>query len=186
MSVLSQPAHRSSVAPVVKDPELFFAIVAPMGSNTDAAVDALREALDDWNYKLKTIKISDLVKHNTIFGNFGDGLNTYEHYKAGIEACNTAPAKLASNDAMVRMALIKLESLRVELHGDPENINNRIIPLPRQAYVFQSLKLPEEVETLRKVYGPAFFSISIHAHKETRLRSLEARIQERHTDSQFM
>jgi len=189
VSTRNKPVHRASVAPVVADPEIFFAIVAPMGSNTDAAVDALHEALDDWNYQLTRIKVSNLVKKKRIFGHYDDGLSTYEHYKCGIEACNAARAKLGSNDAMVRLALIEVENQRLLLHGEggepSEDLNDRIIPVRRRAYVFQSLKLPEEIQTLRRVYGDLFFSISIHSPREMRLRSLAERIKESVGDPKF-
>jgi cytidine deaminase len=53
------------------------------------------------------------------------------------------------------------------------------------AYVFKSLKLPEEITTLRRLYGSAFFVISIHSHPEARRRALAERIKESHADADF-
>jgi deoxycytidylate deaminase len=41
-------------------------------------------------------------------------------------------------------------------------------PFPRRVYVLDSVKRPEEVDTLRKVYGPGFFLIGIYATEEER------------------
>lgn len=169
----------------VKDPELFFGIVGPIGTDTKAAVEALRAALNDWNYKLEPIVVSELVKEQPIFGEYVESLPVDQHYSKAIEACNVAREKLHSNDAMVQMAVAEVQLRRLKLHGEPENAGNRVKPVPRQAYVFKSLKLPEEIQTLRSVYGSAFFVISIHAQRDARRRSLAERIKESHAAREF-
>jgi cytidine deaminase len=57
-----------------------------------------------------------------------------------------------------------------------EMTENPARPVPGQAYVFNSLKHPDEVDTLRRVYGAAFFAISIYESTDRRRVSLCERI----------
>lgn len=49
----------------------------------------------------------------------------------------------------------------------------RYLPLPRTAQVIVSLKRPEEVEALRRIYGPGFFLIGIASTEQERVRYLK-------------
>ena len=43
---------------------------------------------------------------------------------------------------------------------------------PKRAYIINSLKHPDEVEALRKIYGQGFYLFGIHADKKRRLHYL--------------
>jgi deoxycytidylate deaminase len=169
----------------LQDVELFFAFVGPMGTNSEAAYKALEKALSDWKYSLEVIKLSDLVKGKPVFGNFVDNMPVDEHYQAAIKAGNKARERLNSYDALAQMAVVELAARRKQLlqkHG----AGSSKVKLPlRQAYLFRSLKRREEIETLRRIYGTAFFVISIHAHRDARRDRLAKRIKLSHKEPNF-
>ena len=80
-------------------------------------------------------------------------------------------------DILALMSLLEVRYFRQEKHGDP----NRTVP--RQAYIFRSLKHPEEVGVLREIYGRLFFLISAYSPKSKREDMLKRIIARSHGDS---
>lgn len=74
--------------------------------------------------------------------------------------------RLGRGDAL---ALLAIQDVRWRRNDEDE-------PLPRTAYICKSLKHPQEVDTLREIYGPNFFLISAYAPVARRADDLEARI----------
>src|SRR5207249_4683183 len=60
---------------------------------------------------------------------------------------------------------------------------NADIPVNRHAYILRSLKHPEEVETLRRVYRGRFFVIAATAPREILVKSLAKRIADSRNES---
>ncbi len=77
-----------------------------------------------------------------------------------------------TNDVMARLAITRIRVARQR--DDEEESEN--LPRPRVAYIFNSLKRPEEVTKLREIYGSAFFLVSAYASRERRRDALAARI----------
>jgi hypothetical protein len=50
--------------------------------------------------------------------------------------------------------------------------------LRRKAYILHSLKRPEEVRTLRRIYGRAFHLIAAFANRDVRVTTFAARVSE--------
>jgi uncharacterized protein YheU (UPF0270 family) len=48
-------------------------------------------------------------------------------------------------------------------------------PEPKRAHIVLTLKRPEEVDTLRKIYGSGFFLVGVFATEEERLKALHAK-----------
>ncbi|MFL6246136.1 MAG: deaminase [Thermoanaerobaculia bacterium] len=53
----------------------------------------------------------------------------------------------------------------------------------RRAYIIRSLKRPEEVNLLRRVYGPGFFLLGVNVNRPTRVESLAKRIARSHRET---
>ncbi len=85
-----------------------------------------------------------------------------------IKAGNTLRESTRRPDICALIASSIICSKRSKLEGDP--IANR-----RVAHIIVSLKRPEEVDMLRRVYGPGFFLIGIFAGEAERMRFLTDR-----------
>jgi len=85
-----------------------------------------------------------------------------KRYNAFMDAGNKLCKKTHRGDtlAVLSVGAIKRNSTKVRK------------PTPRCAYVFSSLKRPEEVETLRAIYGPSFFLIAVYSSRKNRLEKL--------------
>ena len=55
------------------------------------------------------------------------------------------------------MSVVEIKDLRTQIGSSQY--------LPRQAYIFNSLKHPDEIDTLRKIYGKSEFIFSVYSGK---------------------
>ena len=73
---------------------------------------------------------------------------------------------------MAMLGLTSIRELRESLAGDPKQ------PLPGFAHILYSLKRPEEVRSLRRIYGPALIVLAAYSPRPKRLTDLARRIAE--------
>lgn len=74
-------------------------------------------------------------------------------------AGNQLRQTLDRNDAVAMLGLIAIQEYRENVPGgDPTK------PLPRFAHILNSLKRPEEVKALRRIYGPALVVLALMLH----------------------
>ncbi len=73
--------------------------------------------------------------------------------------------KVGRMDALAILALSAVVKFRTHLRSKNK-------PISRQAYLFRSLKRPEEVTALRRIYGSNFILIGVHSAREERMENL--------------
>ncbi|HEY5959446.1 MAG TPA: deaminase, partial [Polyangiaceae bacterium] len=73
--------------------------------------------------------------------------------------------KVKSGAALAYLAIVYLRQVRREL-----------MDRPKRAFIFDSLKRPEELTALRRMYGDALICISMFAPRDVRIRNLAQRI----------
>jgi cytidine deaminase len=98
-----------------------------------------------------------------------------EEIEDHISAGNELRRVLGRNDAVALLGIGALGEYREETGA------GRNSQLKAFAAIFHSLKKPEEIETLRGIYGPAFFVLAAHAPRSRRVRDLAKKI----ADSRF-
>jgi deoxycytidylate deaminase len=142
--------------------ELVIGLVAPLGANLDSVVKALEDRFQHFGYSSNSIKLSALIKAL-------QGLQTelretphVKRYDSYMDAGNEARRKFGRGDFLALSALYQIAKLR----SVPPK------PLSCKAHILRSLKHPAEVSTLRKVYGPGFFLLGVHAPPDTRRKYL--------------
>lgn len=152
-------------------PELFFGLAGAVGTDLEMVTDVLETLLHDRHYNPKRVQLSsllDLVDWSTFPGKRPviDDETLDKHISTRMEAGDVLREAVDRGDALALLTILQVTQLR----GDPQT------PSPRTAYIFRSLKHPQEVETLREVYGPNFFLISAYAPAGVRFASLETKI----------
>lgn len=165
--------------PASDGPEIIVGLVSPVGSNLHCVVAALQDELAAANYGAIVVKVSSLLHQLQRYEKLGQG-NSSEyhrikrHMKAGTELRTTT----GNGGIMALLATGEIRQRRFE-----ENIKRGLrgeeayrIPLPRTAYILDSLKHPDEIHTLRDVYGDAFFVVSAYAPREYRVEALAERL----------
>lgn len=150
------------------DPELFLAIVAPVGADADAVCSTLEETLKRFNYELSIVRVVDQLKQvSSRLSDEPEG--EYEKIKGRMDAGDEFRKDVKRNDGLALLALSEIQKIRAAIAQVDK-------PIPRRAYLFRSLKRPEEVSALRRIYASNFIAIAVHAAREQRVKNLAGRI----------
>lgn len=163
-------------------PELVFGLVGAVGSQLKPTRGHLVKALSRLvNYEAEEIDVINLLeripRYESVFGVKGKA----RAYEAKMNAGDDVRRTLDSNNAL---ALMSIERIIEHRKGWNEQRNLPTTkPIPRRAYILDSLKRPEEVELLRHVYGDSFHLIGAYSPREKRLAALEKAIGDTETGS---
>jgi hypothetical protein len=167
------PNLEISVTQEYRGPELFFGLVGAVGTDLRGISALLSRELQTVGYLPHEIRLSALLKecakykHLEAVDTGPEHLRITAHMDAGDDFRRTA----TRGDALALLAIGSVLETREELTGQETSK-----PVPGQAYIFNSLKHPSEIETLRHVYRSSFFVISIYESRELRLGTLCERI----------
>ena len=159
-------------------PELAFGIVGPLGTDTSLVEKYLKQELTRVGYQSESLRLSRLMRE--IPGEPWSSLKDQardEEISSHIRAGNELRRRLGKNDALALLGIGALREYRELKCGDP---NQHIAGF---ASIFRSLKRPEEIETLRRIYGPTFFVIAAHAPRTRRVNDLAKTIADGHFKS---
>lgn len=173
---IARKASGQKSAPVPTSPsrpELFFGLVGAVGTDLARTQEWLEQALRAVGYtplslrlssllssyfeqteEISTEKIAEEDKRITHFMELGDRLRS----------------KTNGGDAVTLLAIPAVRNYRQEKIGDATQ------PLFGHAFILNSLKHPDEVEMLRRLYGDSFFVISTYSPVEKRLKALKKKI----------
>jgi deoxycytidylate deaminase len=135
------------------DFEIVIGIVSPIGSDLDALADRLEEELRVFGYESSTIRLSDVLKSST-------GRKSFKYYWSLMDAGDALRTRAGVGEAVAAAALGLIRNER----GDK--------PIERRhAWILRSLKHPDEIDFLKKVYGGRFVSLGVHQNEVVRRES---------------
>jgi hypothetical protein len=163
---------------IADGPELFIGLAAAVGTDLNRVVIKLDHALQSVRYRTHEIRLASLLKEvpgyrdKLLFEPEDKYLDT--HMTVG----NELRKATGRNDALSILAIGEVKKLRQESGA----IEGKA--LGRHAYVFRSLKHPEEFKTLRKIYGNAFYLIAAYSTHDKRRDHLAHRIARSRSDTQ--
>jgi deoxycytidylate deaminase len=152
-----------------KDLELFFGLVGPVGTDLDQVSAILKSSLRTVGFNTEIISLSDLLHQVDKFKKKLVFKNEYERITRHMNAGNLLRQTLEMGDALALMAV------RVVLMKRIKKTNNEK-PFPRTAFIFKSLKHPDEAKTLRLIYGKSFHLISVNSPRTVRHQNMANRI----------
>jgi deoxycytidylate deaminase len=132
--------------------EIVIGIVSAVGTEVTRVITPLKDRFARFGYHVEEIKVSSLLSVATVS-------NEYERIK-GLMKSGDDLRGTTQNNAILAYGSAKLIC------------EKRDSDKPKRAYVVNSLKHPEEVEILRKIYGQGFYLFGIHADKKRRLHYL--------------
>lgn len=154
-------------------PELFIGIVGPLGTDLAAACSELTRALAGVGYETREVRMSQLLRSVQDLEERLSRESWFEdeRVEAFMKAGDGYRRRARSGAAIVHLAIAFVRDLRKDATGSPTK------PLRRTAYIFNSLKHPDEVKELRRVYGSQFFAISFYQPRSRRIEELCRRIE---------
>jgi deoxycytidylate deaminase len=142
-------------------PPLVFGIVAATGTHIDPFVGVFSALLRKYRYEPVSIRLTDLLLEHA----FEPGTIGWKDEGERIEKLMTAGdllrEKLKRGDAMALLAALGIATKRRDVRQAK----------PR-AFVIRQLKHPEEVSTLRRIYGDRLFVLSLYSTYSERLSHL--------------
>lgn len=137
----------------VNEGDLIIGIVSAVGTEDKNVTETLSNRLQGFSYKVEEIRVSSCLP---IF----EEANEYERIKHYMQQGN-AVRKNSQNNAIMAAGVAKKIS-------EARSTNTT----SKQAFIVNSLKHPDEVEFLRKIYGDGFYLIGVHADEKRRRRYL--------------
>jgi deoxycytidylate deaminase len=162
-----------------ENPELFFALVAPVGADLDRVCEHLRTSLQKFDYSLEEIRLITLLrKFKTPRFLRDEPTDVFDRTNGRMDAGDEFRALADRDDALALLGLYALREFRKSSHQKQNEGEGSAadIPLKRQVYLFRSLKRPEEVTALRRIYGSNLIVIGVHCAREKRVQNLSEKI----------
>ena len=141
--------------------EIVIGIVGPLGTDNEKARRLLSQRLDVYGYHSELIRISAVVIPALAGPEKIPEGPKYERAKALIDLGNLIRRESKNNAVLAIAAAAEVHRRRSQQQL-----------LERTAYIVSSLKLPEEVAELRKIYGNGFYLFAIHTDRERRAQYL--------------
>lgn len=134
--------------------EIIIGLVAGVGTDLERVTNKLQECISPTKYSVIQVNVSELLKtkNNTSTSN---NKQLEENINKKIKMCNNVREKSARNDAMAILSAAKIRQIRSSQNTDT-------------VYIIRQLKHPDEIKTLRKIYGKNFILLSIFEHDEKR------------------
>lgn len=145
--------------------ELVLGVVTPLGTDVDFVDRTVAERVGQFGYQAEPVRLSALIAG---FKGLKTPLEEAPYHRrlhSYMDAGNELRDNCGRGDALALAAVGRIRELRKQgnFSGGPR---------ARMVYFVRSLKHPEEVRTLREVYGPGFFVLGVTAPRDRRLRHL--------------
>jgi cytidine deaminase len=156
------PKKKKTVEANSKDPELFIGLVGAVGADRAFLSTSLKESLAHVRYAFEEIHIIEQTHLIKKWQSLPEK-PLEDRYKTHIAAGDEFRETFGLGDALARWALASVRAFRKQRTGNADE------PVSRMAFGLRSLKHPEEITLLRKVYGPNFFLIAAYSPYNTRL-----------------
>jgi deoxycytidylate deaminase len=168
--------------------ELMVAVVAAVGADIATVIDQIATELKGYGYESHELRLSDYLAEaaEADFRELPLDEMVWEAMTAGDELRE----KWKRNDALALHAISEIVLTREKAWEavppeEKEDWKDEQPPnLDRHAFIIRSLKTPDELETLRSVYGPRLVVIAAYSPRDLRVKDLEARIQASRKDAE--
>lgn len=146
--------------------ELVIGLVGAIGTDLNRTHELLTERLQRAGYNVETIRVSkDIIPQLCKVVDHED--NQYRRSRSLIDAGNRARELSKDNSVLALGAATCISALR-----EKSEETKTTLPMAKTAFIVRSLKRPEEVEQLRRIYGDGFVLLGVHASKERRVNRL--------------
>jgi deoxycytidylate deaminase len=143
--------------------------VRAIGTDADEVATEIQSLLVEARFRVERIKISDFFKTESLLTGLLDETDGYRRYVSYMNAGDYLRSSIERADAAALLAVEHINLLR----------GKRTEPIPETrgtAFIITSLMHPEEVATLRRIYGPQLFVISLFSPREKRIGRLAKKL----------
>lgn len=145
-----------------KPSEIVLGIVGPLGTDGEKLRRMISERLKAYRYTPQLVSISGQIIPSLAAGVTIPESPKYERAKLLIDLGDQIRSESKNNGILAVAAADRISQLRGK---DSESVG-------RNAYIVSSLKRPEEVAELRRIYAGGFYLFAVHTDAKRRLRYL--------------
>jgi deoxycytidylate deaminase len=153
----------------IAETELVFGLVGALGTDIGWVSEQLHLTLEEMDYRTSEIRLSGLLREVDREEPLDERAKLDSYLAAHMDAGDRLRSDWERPDALALLAAAKIVTERDALLNAGEQPT-------RRAWVLRQLKTPEEVQTLRNVYGSRFFLIAAYTPDDERAEWLEAEI----------
>jgi len=161
---LNSANYETIMSGLLSGAELVIGLVGPVGTNLGCIVRDLTKCLEKYDYISQEIHVSELISGIVEIPPYKQD-NAYERTNALMTAGDLAREN-TRNNSILALAVVS------QINGNREVVGDKPQPQPRHAYIINSLKHPDEVNALRRIYGNAFFLLGVYVNPTDRKHNL--------------
>lgn len=163
--------------------ELVIALVAAVGTDLDMLTTELGAELNEYGFAAKCIRLSDFLAE--LLDSDFTGLPFDERLFQAMDAGNALRRAWERGDALALAAISDIVATRAKQSSGTVGEGDEAKPLnlERHAFLIRSLKTPDELRTLRAVYGPRLFVIAAYSPEADRITHLAEQIRNSRSDN---
>lgn len=145
-----------------ENPELVIGLVSPVGVDISSFNLKLKDHIRLCSYQYNHIRLSALIKTVKGLTTQIDESSEYKRIKSLMTAGDEVRRESERNDFVAALGICSVSAKR----SNEE-------PLYQYTHVFDSLKHPDEVQSLRNIYGDGFYLLGISSSRSNRLEYLK-------------
>lgn len=149
--------------------ELVFGLVGALGTDMKRVSELLHLALEEMDYQAHEIRLSALLREIDWDEPLVEDAKLDSYIAAHMDAGDRLRADWKRADALALLATAEIVRERDTPMGKEQ-------PSLRRAWVLNQLKTPDEVQTLRDVYGSRFFLVAAYTPDDERVERLNEAI----------
>lgn len=161
-------------------PELVFGLVGACGTDLSDVGDRIERELRRVSYEATRIRLSNSLLGCHRFSSLKPEGSWPEDERLTklMDAGNELRRAANRGDAVAVLAIRDIALKRAQIANGAGYEMDKVPLLVRYAHIIHSLKTPDEIATLRSVYGSAFFAIAVYLPKTARVKRLAKRIRD--------
>ncbi|MBH1908759.1 anti-phage dCTP deaminase [Serratia sp. IR-2025] len=142
------------------DSELVIGLVGAVGTDLEIVKNSIKERLSAFGYETEEIRISkDII---SVLRDIPKTQDNYQNINSLMTEGNFLRKISKDNSILALAAAAKINQGRSRPNDTP-------MPSSKKAYIISSLKHPDEVNTLRRIYTNGFYLIGVYADEKRRL-----------------
>ncbi|NMJ42812.1 cytidine deaminase [Roseomonas sp. JC162] len=161
-------------------PELVFGLVGACGTDLRDIGDRIERELRRVSYSATRIRLSDSLLGCFRFAALRRAPPWPEDERLTelMDAGDALRRAANRGDAVALLGIRDIALKRTQIARAAGDRSDKVPTLARHAHIIHSLKTPDEISTLRDVYGSAFFAIAVYLPKGARVKRLAKRIRD--------
>jgi deoxycytidylate deaminase len=146
--------------------EIIIGLAGPVGVDLDSIFSFIKESLKIYSYDSTQIRLTDEIDKFFIYDVNVKNTDLCSEINYKIDKANSFREKFKDPAAMASLGVNAISELRGKISGAKNS------PAFGNSFVIRQIKLPQEVDQFRSVYGSHFVLISAYASEEDRRKRL--------------